>query len=51
MTPSEFLTRYSLVGSNLLVLPPPTVASAPQGKPASTSGKLSRKNKKVKKHE
>lgn len=48
MTPSEFLTRYSLAGSNLLVLPPPTVASAPQDKSARISGKLSRRNQGVK---
>lgn len=45
MTPSEFLTRYSLAGSNLLVLPPPRVASVPQGKSASISGKLKGKIK------
>lgn len=48
MTPSEFLTRYSLAGSNLLVLPPPTVASAPQDKSARISGKLNRRKQGVK---
>lgn len=48
MTPSEFLTRYSLAGSNLLVLPPPTAVSAPQDEPAGISGKLNRKKQGVK---
>lgn len=48
MTPSEFLTRYSFAGSSFLVLPPPTVASAPQGKSARISDKLNRRNQEVK---